>query len=100
MSANTNIIAKMAGSGRRNRRSNTLIFHRKTGRPTLDLRKKMHTAPTVSVRENVYPMTPSEWNKESVQPTATDQEETSTHTAARCKVDTFLNRMFIATNAL
>ena len=86
----------MAGSGLRNRRSNTLIFRCKTGQPTLDLRKDMHSAPTVRVRETVYPMTSSKWNKESVQPTATDQEETSTQTAARCKVETFLTPLFIA----
>ena len=96
MRANTNIIAKMAGSGRRNRRSNTLIFQRKTGSPTLDKSKKMQTAPRVRIRENVYPMTPSKWNRERVQPAATDHEETSTQTAARCNVDAFLTPMFIA----
>ena len=89
-------ITKMAGSGRRNRRGNTLIFQRKTGSPTLDQRKKMHIAPTLRVKENVYPMTPSKWNKERVQPAATDHEETSTHTAARCNVDAFLTPMSIA----
>src|SRR5271165_474094 len=96
MSANTNIIAKMAGSGRRNRRGGTLICHRKTGRLTLDLPKKMKTAPKVRTRQSIYPMRSSKWNTERIQPAATDQEETNTQTAARCKVETFLTATFIA----
>jgi hypothetical protein len=85
----------MAGSGRRNRRGGTLICHRKTGRLTLDLSKKMKAALKVRTRQTIYPMRSSEWNMERIQPAETDQEESNTHTAARCKVDRFLISKFI-----
>ena len=44
------------------------------------------------------PITSRERNKDKIQPTATDQEETSAHIAAKCKVDTFLTSTFIAEN--
>ena len=90
------MIVKMAGSGRRNRRSGTLTCRCKTSRLTLDLPKKMKVAPKVRTRQSIYPMRSSEWNTERIQPAATDQEETNTHTAARCKVERFLTSTFIA----
>src|SRR5208283_1847737 len=96
MRANRSITKNMAGRGRRNRRSSALLSHRKDGQPTFDRREKIKIATPVRIKQTAYPRAPSEWNRESSQPIATDQEETSTHTAARCKVDNFLTPMFIA----
>jgi hypothetical protein len=73
-----------------------VVDHRKTGQSIPDLPRKINIATKVSVREAAYPTTSSECKRERSQPTATDQEETSTHIAARCKVDTFLTAAFIA----
>lgn len=86
----------MAGSGRRNRRGGTLTCHRKTDWLKLDLSKKTNTAAKMRTRQIVYPTRSSERNIDKIQPVATDQEETRTHTAARCKVEIFLTSTFIA----